>query len=539
MKRIGILSFCLSLFSFSLIAQDEQQTGFYETNTIQEIRITFEQEDWRYLLDSLRFNGDELLLGNVTLNEVDLQDVGVRYIGSRSFQPGSPRNGLYLKLNFIKQNQDYLGNRSMKLSSALRDPSMVREVLGYEIARQYMPAPRANYARVYINDDYYGLFVSVEVIEQKFLEDNFGSSDGTFVRCAPRLDVKTPEGCKKGVFGSLQYEENAKCYLHNFELLSETGWDDLIELTRVLEKEPDRIDEVLNVDRTLWMLAFNNALVNLSSYLGQYSNNFYLYKDENGQFNPIIYDLNLAFGSYKNTGVGSDLKMKQLEELDPLLHIDNPYKPLISQLLEDEHHRKLYLSHLRRIVYDYFKNDKVAEQARELQANIEEAFAEDKNSFYSVEEFEGSLENVTGKRSRIPGIITFTEARYQYLKKHPDLSVIPPEITDLEVARRQRLSSELVESFKISVKVDNYTKRVRLFYRYQDDEDFRDVTMYDDGVHHDGEADDGVYGVEILPGAGSRAIEFYIYAENAKLVSYDPQRYMYERHRISLEELNQ
>jgi len=40
---------------------------------------------------------------------------------------------------------------------------------------------------------------------------------------------------------------------------------------------------VLNVDRTLWMLAFNNTIANLSSYSGQQSQNFYLYKDQYGQ----------------------------------------------------------------------------------------------------------------------------------------------------------------------------------------------------------------------------------------------------------------
>ncbi|MBK8428777.1 MAG: CotH kinase family protein [Lewinellaceae bacterium] len=61
-----------------------------------------------------------------------------------------------------------------------------------------------------------------------------------------------------------------------------------------------------------------------SSYTGNYSQNYYLYKDNFGRFQPVHWDLNLAFGSFKNTGKGSDLEIEDLQTLDPLLHADNP-----------------------------------------------------------------------------------------------------------------------------------------------------------------------------------------------------------------------
>ncbi len=277
MKRSILILF--SLFFLSTFSPVAAQDDFYDVNAIQEIKITFEQENWRYVLDSLRFNGEGLLLGAIEINGQKFNDIGVRYRGSRSFQPGNKRNSLYIKLNFIDKEQSYQGQQTVKLSSALRDPSMVREVLGYEIARKYMPAPRANYTKVIVNGEYYGLFVNVEPINDAFLTHHFGNSKGTFVQCAPNLVEEEPQGCKSDVFGSLQYDNSAKCYLHNFVLLSESGWDDLIELTYVLNQKPDEVSRVLDVDRTLWMLAYNNLLVNLSSYTGRYSENYYLYKN--------------------------------------------------------------------------------------------------------------------------------------------------------------------------------------------------------------------------------------------------------------------
>ena len=536
MKRSILILF--SLFFLSTFSPVAAQDDFYDVNAIQEIKITFEQDNWRYVLDSLRFNGEGLLLGAIEINGQKFNDIGVRYRGSRSFQPGNKRNSLYIKLNFIDKEQSYQGQQTVKLSSALRDPSMVREVLGYEIARKYMPAPRANYTKVIVNGEYYGLFVNVEPINDAFLTHHFGNSNGTFVQCAPNLVEEEPQGCKSDVFGSLQYDNSAKCYLHNFVLLSESGWDDLIELTYVLNQKPDEVNRVLDVDRTLWMLAYNNLLVNLSSYTGRYSENYYLYKDEQGHFLPILYDLNLCFGSYKNTGIGSDLKLKELQEMDPLLHIDNSAKPLISRLLSNEEYKKIYLAHMRQIMNDFFRKDQYAERAKELQNLIRKAFEEDTNRYYSMEDFDVSLNETIGKRSRIPGLKELMGPRTAFLKENPLLSVVPPEVSDVTVSRRERFSSEKVTDFKIQARIDKFPKNVVLHYRFDPSMPFSKMEMRDDGQHNDGEAEDSVFGAVITPKSDSNTIEYFIFAENAKAVTFDPPRYMYEQCTASLEELN-
>ena len=43
-------------------------------------------------------------------------------------------------------------------------------MLAYEVARNYMPASRANFANVYVNDTLQGLYVNVEDVGKDFLE---------------------------------------------------------------------------------------------------------------------------------------------------------------------------------------------------------------------------------------------------------------------------------------------------------------------------------------------------------------------------------
>lgn len=545
MNKTYLLTAWFFLFTFGISqAQNDSKKDFYDTNSIKEFRIKFEQKDWMELMDSLRLTGDGMLIGDLTLDGKKLSDVGIRYRGTRSFKTGSKRNAYTIKLNHINKEQNIDGYKSLKLSNALRDPSMVREVLSYEIARKYMPAPKANYARLYINNEYYGLFVNIESVNKKFLEENFGSKDNTFFKCSPHIDdMDDPaKGCKNKIFSSLQYETEIDCYKPNYELKSDDekqGWKDLQELTRSLTLEPKKISEVLNVDRALWMLAFNNVLVNLSSYSGQQSQNYYLYKDDEGKFNPIIWDLNLSFGSFKNTGIGSDLNLKKLQTLDPLLHVNNDSKPLISALLKNPQYQKLYLSHMRTILYDNFVNGEYEKRAKTLQRLIQVPFINDQNKFYTTNQFNSSLRSTTGKRSKIPGLVELMNKRARYLKKNSKLTPIPPEVVDVNVISREKLAAKDIKTFEIIAQVEKRPKNVKVYYRYNSESPYRSKFMKDDGKNNDGKAGDGLFGVSIKPKEGQETLEYYIMAETVYSIEFSPTNYMFAPYTADLKELNQ
>ncbi len=523
-----ILAACLQFLN---IQAQSTTPAFYETNSIQDIKITFEVNDWQYRLDSLRFNNDGFLVGDVEINGELFKNAGIQYRGTKSFRTGAGRNPFNIKLDYSVKGQNLSGYTTIKLSSALRDPSLVREVLGYEIARSYMAAPYANYARITINGEFYGLLVNIESVQDPvFRKRLFGSSNNAFFKANEVLGNEDVDGCKNNIYASLQYEELPKCYANNFLKLSEHGTKDLIDLAKNLDNKPNAIESILNVDATLWMHAFNNVLVNLSSYSGNKSVNYFLYQDNDGKFTPIIWDMNLAFGSYKNIGTGSDLKTRQLFSLDPLLHSDNNSKPLIERLLQNNNYQKVYISHLRTILYDYFTNDKYIERAKELQTMIKVDVINDQNKFYDLDDFENSLEKVIGKNSKIPGLEWLMSKRTDYLKKHPKLTVFPSQINSIEVATREPFSDKKVNSFKITATVGQFPKKVTLMYRFSENEKFSAASMNLNSI--------GDYETVITPKNGERSIDYYIIAENASMVSYSPPNYMWEHHHTSLEELN-
>ncbi len=537
MKKL--LLFIVACIPACLAAQTDKSAErmLYDPNTIGEIRIKLPANNWVDALDSMRLYGENMMNGEVEVDGKKYPGAGVRFRGNNSYQLGLKRNPLQIKLNYTDKNTKHQGYASLKLSSALRDPSMAREMLFYQIARKYTPAPRACYTKLYINDEYVGLFVNVESVDGQFLREHYNSEGNAFFKAGVDYKSPTPESCRQNIFGSLEYEENLACYKGNFEMSSAQGWLDLQELTRVLDRNPEKIETVLDVDAALWMLALNNAMVNLNSYSGNYSINYYLYKDNFGRFQTIPWDLNLAFGSYKNTGKGSDLDLKELQKLDPLLHAENPYKPLLSKLLANEFYRKVYLAHLRQILEENFANGEYETLARSYQTRIAKAFEEDPNKSYSTEEFQRSLAETIGKRSKIPGIIELMSKRTRYLKTHPDLTALPSAVTDFSVQGRGKFDKQKINMFKINVKADRFPQRMHLYYRFGKDQDYRSMLMSEDMV---GGLPAGAKAFTALVDAPTEdaEIECYLVAENAGAVSFFPSTYRAQPKKVKLSDLN-
>ncbi|MFK7808734.1 MAG: CotH kinase family protein, partial [Saprospiraceae bacterium] len=254
MRKPILLIVSIFFLTLSISAQD-----LYNAMQVREVKVKFEQDNWADVLDSLKQVGnDDRLLGQVMVDGVLFDSVGVRYKGNSSYfnvhNQGLPKLPFNIKVNYKKKKQKLKGGyTSLKLSNIFRDPSFLREVLSYEIAGKYMPAPRACFVNLYVNDELIGLYNSTESIDEKFLKDNFGYEEGTLLKCDPSWRAKPKKGCLKGEKASLMFQgEDPECYFSNYELKTDEGWMDLIELTKTLNKSPKKVDQMLNIDQVLW-----------------------------------------------------------------------------------------------------------------------------------------------------------------------------------------------------------------------------------------------------------------------------------------------
>jgi len=497
------------------------QTDFYKEGDVHELKMYFTQPNWDHLLDSFFIDGDEeRLLASIEIDGESYDSIGVRYKGFSSASIDRIKNPFNIKLDWIKDHK-HEGVDKIKLSNVIHDPSFIRETLAYEVARKYMPASGANYAKLFINDVYWGVYTNVQDVDKGFLRTSFGSGANTFVKADPvELDLKG-ENCNL----SNSPGTDTAAYAPFYEMKSDYGYGDLYELIDVLNNDPDNIEDVLNVDRTLWMHAFNYVLINFDGYVG-YAQNYYLYKDGNGQFNPILWDLNQSFASYRLTDASdyfNGFTIDQAKQMDPLLHHNSVSvypRPLMRNLFKNDRYRKMYLAHIKTITEENFASGLYKDRATSLQSAIDASVLADTNKFYSYADFLDNKDKTVSDLIDYPGITDLMDDRTTYLQAYAGYKGAPI----ISVPTHKLTSDNLFINAEVSGASD-----VILAYRDNDFQLFNKIEMKDDGMHNDGASGDGVYGALIT---GKEALQYYIYADNSTAGSFSPARAAYEFHAI-------
>lgn len=510
--------FIILLFSVVLTPLFGQE--FYDLNTIQTIEITFEESNWDALLDAEKAgNGDYIMAQTVSINGVEMDSVGVKYKGNSTYNANQAKNPFHIELDTYKDH-DYDGYTDIKLSNVAKDPSFLREVLSYQILNQYMDAPLSNYANVYVNGELIGLYSNSESVSKKFMNSRFYSNDNAFIKCNP-VDGAGPGS---NDFPNLVYMgDNIADYMDAYELKSDMGWDELVHLCDTLENHIDDLSEILDIDRAIWMLAFNNTLVNLDSYIGAFKQNYYLYRDDYGRFVPVIWDLNESFGRFSMTGSENLNSTIAKQQMDLLLHENDSDFPLIKQILANPMYKRMYVAHCKTIMEENFGNGLYNNWGLTLQALIDDAVTADENKFFSYNDFVSNLNSSvgTGPNATV-GITELMDERNTYLINQIEFTFLAPTISDILVSTPTPIVGETLQ---ITAAVSNGSVAF-LSSREAFGAPFNRIEMFDDGLHGDGSADDGVFGADLT--IGNSWVQYYIYAENNFAGKFSPQRAEHE-----------
>lgn len=522
------LGWSLLLALWALPTALQAQSTFYDPGQIQRIELQFSQPNWDYRMDTAMAGAETFLLADwVKINGILYDSVGVKYKGNSSYDSTRIKNPLNISLDEF-ENQDHEGFTTIKLGNGYQDPSMIREVLAYDVLGNYMEAPRANFAQVYINGSYIGLYSNAENIDKTFCAANFYSSTGTFIKCNP---IVTPGPTTKSNLKTITGVDSTG-YMQRYELKSDIGWNELVDLCDVVTTNAPTLPADMDMDRVIWMLAFNDVLVNLDSYSGALCQNYYLYKDFTGHFNPVVWDLNMAFGGFPFLGSGpsstATLTVADMEQMPIDIHATDPYWPLINAVMASPRYARMYLAHVRTIASEMIASGAYATTAATFQALVDTAVASDANKFFSYAQFQTGMtaSTVVGSYS-VPGIASLMNARWTYLQGTPQFALAQPVIASVLPSTTTPVLNAVVT---ITAQVSG-ADSVFLGYRLDRAQKFQRIVMYDDGSHGDGGAADGLYGADLtMSGA---VAQYYVYAENADAGVFSPARAEHEYHELA------
>ena len=507
------------LFALSVFSQE-----FYDPLHIPKIELTFAEKNWEYPLHYYHsLNKGDRHVGHAVIDGVPFDSIGVRFKGFSSYNRKNKKNPMNIKLDHIRKKADHQKYETIKLSNGLLDPSWLREVLAYRIARKYMVAPQSNYAEVFVNGKYYGLFGNTESVDGKFADRYFYADKKNVL-----IKGNSPLGPFSGKRSSLEYlGTDTTAYSVAYELKSDYGWGELFKLVDILNNRPKEIETILNMDNAIWMLAFNNVLVNLDSY-SDFQQNYYLSQDNHGRFSFILWDVNLAFD-----GLGKPKGIVKQPGYDPLAKKDDKRFPLINIVLNNPKYRKIYFAHCRTILKENFANNWYKEEAEKYRALIRDAVERDINWKFNISAFDKNFTETyvmeTSAPFPYPGITELMNERAASLNNHYEYKKQPPSITDMEVNIFEKDSSIV----KITAIVSD-AQTVSVFYRKNKKELFQETIMDVMNIKSGEKAESEIY-TAFIP-IDKKKVEFYIYAENKEAVIFSPERAEHEFYIFKKEE---
>ena len=275
----------------------------YDTSVLRTLFIHFENEKWEEELAAFN-NTDVEVPAQLVVDGKTYPEVGVHFRGMSSYMmvPAGYKRSLNLTMDLVDSDQRLYGYKTLNLLNANGDPSYLSSVLYSHIARKYIAAPKANFVRVVINGENWGVYVNVQQFNKDFVAENFGTTKGA------RWKVSGNPGAD----GGLRYTgDDLAEYKRRYQIKSaddEKAWQDLIGLCKLLDETPSdqlesKLAKVLDIDNALWFLALDCALVNSDGYWTRASD-YSIYQDENRKFHLIPHDMNEAFHGATGGGPG-------------------------------------------------------------------------------------------------------------------------------------------------------------------------------------------------------------------------------------------
>ena len=149
----------------------------YDPEVLRTIFLEFEDQDWESAIDRVprdRRRGarhphrrrQEIFAGRPADFRGMSSYMGVRE-GHTARSTCRPR---------LRQSRPEarIGYKTLNLLNLHEDPTFLHTVLFFHIARNYIPAPKANFVRVVVNGESWGLYVNAQQFDKVLIAENYG-----------------------------------------------------------------------------------------------------------------------------------------------------------------------------------------------------------------------------------------------------------------------------------------------------------------------------------------------------------------------------
>ena len=417
-----------------------------------------------------------------------IANIGFRLRGNTS--RNSQKKSYKVSFNTFEPGRKFHGLEKMNINGEHNDPSIMRAKICWDMMRfMEVPAPRANHVRMYINGDYFGLYLSVEHIDEEFVRSRFGDLHGNLYKCLWPADLVYIDNNSE----SYQFDEGGRRAYDLKTNVEYEDYDDLAHFISVLNNSAQNefaceINKVFNVPVFLKILAVDVLTGNWDNY-SFLKNNFYLYLNpSSGRIEFIPYDMDNTFGV--------DWFDIDWANRDIYNWSNDESRPLYEKIMANAGYRDQYSYYLDYLLENYYSYDKRYPYIIRIQEMIRPYVVDDPyyplDYGYTIDDFDRSVNQTIGAHVKT-GIIPFINQRALSAEGQLVVNNIEPVVHYLDWNQ-----PEVGDTLCIRALVeDNDLKEVNLMFAIFDGPS-EQMDMYDDGSHGDGAAGDGIYGIQLV-----------------------------------------
>ncbi|MFT5873706.1 MAG: spore coat protein CotH [Clostridium sp.] len=440
---IGSITMTGNTSDLAATTQTSYVENILDKDKITEIDIDIDEADWDWLMANA--SDKEPRSCTITINGETFYNVGINPKGNSSLSSivsDETTDRFSFKLDFgaYVEDQTCFGLEKIALNNVISDSSYMKEALSYDLFEfMDVATPAYAYTNIKLNGEDWGVYLAVEIIDETFVERQFGTTNGNLYKpesvdmvggnaggndkggmpnkpnnqgngevpaAEDKVEISNEaneesktadEATDKTTDKEAQVSVNKGADLKYtrdlasdysaiqegsvFKTTSDKDFEKVIEMIKNLNSGSN-LEKYLDVDEVLRFFAVNTFLVNLDGYAGEMYHNYYLY-EKDGVFQIIPWDLNESFAGFRMTdgikAINFPIDIPVTGNLEDA--------PLIGKLLEVTEYKELYHSYLKEISEEYINSGVYEESIVKIDKLINSYVEKDATALYTYEEY--------------------------------------------------------------------------------------------------------------------------------------------------------
>lgn len=266
----------------------------FNDQVVTRIDIRINEDSLKTLLLPANQNSDYEYPADFFWNDGNKKDtvlkVGFRLRGNTSRK--SAKKSFKVKFNHFGNNK-FHGLSDLNLNGEHNDPSIIRSKLCWDLmAMAGIESPRSNHVALYINNEYMGLYINVEHIDNDYFEARRKDPEGQLFKCFYGANFvyrgTNPSSYSKTVYQPENNETNPDyaTFIEFIRLLNDTS-------------NPDyacNLEKVFDVHGYLQRMAMEILTGHWDNPIYNKNNAYLYYNPANGKFELLSFDIDNTFG---------------------------------------------------------------------------------------------------------------------------------------------------------------------------------------------------------------------------------------------------